>query len=173
MPTSGTEFSAPQHAAASRVRLSAWRGAPCSTDNAGGQSGVGQPEMLPPGPVTIGARSDPVRAFGPVSLQRAVEWMGNSAVCTAGRRSTTPGVNGGRTGDMAHLTTAPYFAFCSPLSSVFFQFPPQQVLACYVTPSRSRLASFSRPCLNQLTTSVGLYSCLLPGPSSDMGFALR
>src|SRR5438270_8581908 len=63
MPTSGAVFPAPQNAAASRVRLVAWRGAPCGADDAGGQSGVGQPEMLPPGPVMIGARSGPVRAL--------------------------------------------------------------------------------------------------------------
>src|SRR5882762_3154063 len=120
MPTSGVDCSAPQRAAASRVRLSAWRGAPCSSGGAGGQSGMGLPEMLPPGPVTIGARSDPVRAFGPGSVKWSVEWTGNSAVCSAGRRAERLDVGLKGTGDMAHLTTALDFAFSSPLSSTFF-----------------------------------------------------
>lgn len=52
--------------------------------------------------------------------------MGNSAVCSAGRRSRMPGADGERTGDMAYLPTALAFAFISLLSSTFFGFssPP-------------------------------------------------
>ncbi len=50
MPTSGT--------AASRVRPSAWLSKPCGTasfEAGGGQSAVGQPEMLPPKPALVEA----------------------------------------------------------------------------------------------------------------------
>ena len=135
MPTSGAVSTAPQRAAASRVRPSTWRGAPRSSGDAGGQSGMGLPEMLPPGPVTIGARSDPVQAFGPSSVRRSVEWTGNSAVCRAGRRPETTGAGLERTGDMAHLTTAPYFAFCSLLSSTFFGFSSPILAHAWLPPS--------------------------------------
>src|SRR5260370_40507006 len=102
---------------------------------------MGLPEMLPPGPVTIGARSDPVRAFGPGSVKWSVEWMGNSAVCLAGRRPETPGVGLERIGDMAHLTTALYFAFVSPLSSIFFVFSSPLPLVRAYTAANFKLSA--------------------------------
>jgi len=135
MPTSGAgasawkpaDSSAPQRAATSRVRPSSWRGAPCSAEYTGGQSGVGQPGTLPPGPVTIGARSDPVRALEPGASEKA----GNSAACRTGRRRACIPDAGlvrtgdERTGDMAHLA-APliirfFFACVKNFLSVFIR----------------------------------------------------
>src|SRR5579859_502102 len=125
MPTSGT--------AAFRVRPSARLLEPCGTascEAGGGQSAVGQPEMLPPKPALVEASTFKWRppgeapAFGVGLVAEGLTGKSVAVDCVARRRGI-PKFRAveERTGDIAHLEARrQYFAFCSPCQE-FFAFP--------------------------------------------------
>src|SRR5579859_4838653 len=132
MPTSGT--------AAFRVRPSARLLEPCGTascEAGGGQSAVGQPEMLPPKPALVEASTFKWRppgeapAFGVGLVAEGLTGKSVAVDCVARRRGI-PKFRAveERTGDIAHLEARrQYFAFCSPCQ-VNFAFSSPIMIGC-------------------------------------------
>jgi len=117
MPTSGAELSAPQHAAASRVRLLHDDGRHAQPMTPGGNPVWGQTRMLPPGPVTIGARFRSGPSFWALHIAQGREQRGLLSGASSDRNARHSVWS---ELEHAHLTASSYSLFVRLLSSVFF-----------------------------------------------------